>query len=170
MNPVKDKHLQIVGLRVGRETLGLPISLVREIVRVPEITQVPNAPLHIEGVINLRGKIIAVIDLGKRFGEAAIERSSKSRIVVVELEERLVGLLVNSASEVLRLAPSEIEAPQNVFPNEDMNYVTGVGKLNDRLIILLDLSRILQRVELQRLSEIAELASTPVDAGASRLR
>jgi purine-binding chemotaxis protein CheW len=70
----------------------------------------------------------------------------------------------------LRLAPSEIEAPQNVFPNEDMNYVTGVGKLNDRLIILLDLSRILQRVELQRLSEITELASTPVDAGASRLR
>ena len=100
-----DKQLQIVGLRVGRETLGLPISLVREIVRVPEITPVPNAPPHIEGVINLRGRIIAVIDLGKRFGEAAIERNSKSRIVVVELEERLVGLLVNSASEVLRIAP-----------------------------------------------------------------
>ena len=64
---------------------------------------------------------------------------------MVELEERLVGLLVNSASEVLRIAPSEIEAPQNVFPDEDMNYVTGVGKLNDRLIILLDLGRILQR-------------------------
>jgi purine-binding chemotaxis protein CheW len=152
-----DKQLQIVGLRIGRETLGLPISLVREIVRVPEITPVPNAPDHIEGVINLRGKIIAVVDLSKRFGEAAIERDSKSRIVVVEMEERLVGLLVNSASEVLRLAPSEIEAPQNVFPNEDMDYVTGVGKLKDRLIILLDLSRILQRVELRRLNEVAEL-------------
>ncbi|HWZ54717.1 MAG TPA: chemotaxis protein CheW, partial [Verrucomicrobiae bacterium] len=93
-----------------------------------------------------------------------------SRIVVVEMEERLVGLLVNSASEVLRLAPSEIEAPQDVFPNEDMSYVTGVGKLQDRLIILLDLSRILQRVELQRLNEVAELASTTISAGPSRLR
>ena len=111
MSRAIDKHLQIVGLRIGRETLGLPISLVREIVRVPEITPVPNAPPHIEGVINLRGKIIAVIDLAKRFGEAAIERNSKSRIVVVEMEERLVGLLVNSASEVLRISPSEIEAP-----------------------------------------------------------
>ena len=115
MSRVIDKHLQIVGLRIGRETLGLPISMVREIVRVPEITPVPNAPPHIEGVINLRGRIIAVIDLGKRFGEAPIERNSKSRIVVVEMEERLVGLLVNSASEVLRIAPSEIEAPQNAL-------------------------------------------------------
>lgn len=147
----------------------MPISLVREIVRVPEITSVPNAPPHIEGVINLRGKIIAVIDLGKRFGEAAIDRNSKSRIVVVELEGRLVGLLVNSASEVLRIAPSDIEAPQNVFPNDDMSYVTGVGKLKDRLIILLDLSRILQGAELQHVSEIAELASTTMNAGVSRI-
>jgi purine-binding chemotaxis protein CheW len=165
-----DKQLQIVGLRVGRETLGLPISLVREIVRVPEITPVPNAPEHIEGVINLRGKIIAVVDLSKRFGEAAIERTSKSRIVVVEMDGRLVGLLVNSASEVLRLSPSEIEAPQNVFPNEEMNYVTGVGKLDDRLIVLLDLSRILQRVELQHLKEVAELASPSMGAGSTQLR
>lgn len=169
MSKPLDKQLQIVGLRIGRETLGLPISLVREIVRVPEITQVPNAPDHIEGVINLRGKIIAVVDLSKRFGEPAIERNSKSRIVVVELEDRLVGLLVNSASEVLRLSPSEIEPPQNVFPNEDMNYVTGVGKLQDRLIILLDLSRILQRVELRRLNEVAELAGASMSSGPSRL-
>lgn len=165
-----DKQLQIVGLRIGRETLGLPISLVREIVRVPEITPIPNTPDHIEGVINLRGKIIAVVDLSKRFGEAAVQHNSKSRIVVVELEERLVGLLVNSASEVLRLTPSEIEAPQNVFPNEDMNYVTGVGKLQDRLIILLDLSRILQRVELPQLNDVAEFAGAAMSAGTSPLR
>jgi purine-binding chemotaxis protein CheW len=165
-----DKQLQIVGLRIGRETLGLPISLVREIVRVPEITPVPNAPEHIEGVINLRGKIIAVVDLSKRFGEGAIDRTSKSRIVVVEMEGRLVGLLVNSASEVLRLSPSEIEAPQNVFPNEELNYVTGVGKLDDRLIVLLDLSRILQRVELQNLNEVAELAGSSMGAGSSQRR
>ncbi|HEV2522023.1 MAG TPA: chemotaxis protein CheW [Candidatus Acidoferrales bacterium] len=165
-----EKTLQIVGLRVGRETLGLPISLVREIVRVPEITPVPNAPEHVEGVINLRGKVIAVLDLGKRIGEAPVERNSKSRIVVVELEERLAGLLVNSASEVLRIAPSEIVAPEIVFPNNDISYVTGVGKLRDRLIILLDLSRILQRAELQRLNEVAELAGVSAGTGTSRLR
>jgi len=166
-----DKHLQIVGLRVGKETLGIPISLVREIVRVPDITPVPNAPPYIEGVINLRGRIIAVMDLGKRFGESVVvQRGPKTRIVVVELEERFVGLLVNSASEVLRIAPSEIEAPQNVFPDEDMNYVTGVGKLKDRLIILLDLNRILQRAEMQRLKEVAEFAGATVEAGVPRSR
>ena len=165
-----DKQLQIVGLRIGRETLGLPISLVREIVRVPEITAVPNAPEYIEGVINLRGKISAVVDLGKRFGAAAIERTAKSRIVVVEMEGRLVGLLVNSASEVLRLAPSDIEAPQNVFPNEEMQYVTGVGKLKDRLIILLDLNQILQHSELQRLSDVAEIAGDSMVAEPTRFR
>jgi purine-binding chemotaxis protein CheW len=165
-----DKQLQIVGLRIGRETLGLPISLVREIVRVPEITAVPNAPEYIEGVINLRGRIIAVVDLGKRFGAAAIERTGKSRIVVVEMEGRLVGLLVNSASEVLRLAPSDIEAPQNVFPNAEMQYVTGVGKLKDRLIILLDLNQILQHSELQSLSDVAAIAGDSMVAEPSRFR
>jgi purine-binding chemotaxis protein CheW len=99
-----------------------------------------------------------------------VERGPKTRIVVVELEERFVGLLVSSASEVLRIAPSEIEAPQNVFPDEDMNYVTGVGKLKDRLIILLDLNRILQRAEMQRLKEVAEFAGETVGAGISRSR
>jgi purine-binding chemotaxis protein CheW len=165
-----EKDLQIVGLRVGRETVGLPISLVREIVRVPEITPVPNAPAHIEGVINLRGRIVAVIDLRKRFGEIAPERSTKNRIVVVEIEDRWVGLLVSGASEVLRIASSEIEAPQNIFPNEEMDYVTGVGKFKGRLIIMLDLSRILRRAELQKLSEVSELASTYLDTEAPLTR
>ena len=97
-----DKDIQIVGFRIGRETFGLPIAMVREIVRVPEITSVPNAPDYIEGVINLRGRIIPVVDLRKRFGEKVIEASKKNRIVVVELESRAIGLIVNSASEVLR--------------------------------------------------------------------
>src|ERR1700685_2566182 len=108
-----DKDIQIVGFRIGRETFGLPIAMVREIVRVPEITSVPNAPDYIEGVINLRGRIIPVIDLRKRFGDKSGEKSKKNRIVVVELENRSIGLLVHSASEVLRIPPSDIEAPQN---------------------------------------------------------
>jgi purine-binding chemotaxis protein CheW len=158
-----DKDQQIVGLRIGRETFGLPISLVREIVRVPEITSVPNAPSYIEGVINLRGRIIPVVDLRKRFGEKVPEPSKKNRIVVAELEGRLIGLLVNSASEVLRLPPSQIESPNNVFREGELDYITGVGKLNGRLVILLDLSRVLQRGELGELQEVAESAT--VSAG-----
>jgi purine-binding chemotaxis protein CheW len=151
-----DKELQVVGFRIGRETFGVPISLVREIVRVPSITSVPNAPDYIEGVINLRGRIIPVVDLRKRFHETVGEPSKKNRIVVVELENRLIGLMVNSASEVLRIPPSEIEAPQDVFQEGELNYITGVGKLRGRLIILLDLNKILQRGELRRLDDVAE--------------
>lgn len=153
------KDVQVVGLRIGRETFGVPIALVREIVRVPQITAVPNAPEYVEGVINLRGKIISVIDLRKRFGERNLENSKKNRIVVVELESRTVGLIVNSASEVLKIPPSEIEPPGAVFPEGEIDYVTGVGKLAGRLVILLDLNRILKNGELRHLDELVAPAT-----------
>ncbi|MGH9716926.1 MAG: chemotaxis protein CheW [Candidatus Acidiferrales bacterium] len=155
-----DKELQVVGFRIGRETFGLPISIVREIVRVPEITSVPNAPDYIEGVINLRGRIIPVVDLRKRFGQKSIESNKKNRIVVVELGPRAFGLIVNSASEVLRIPPSDIEAPNNVFQEGELDFVTGVGKLRGRLVILLDVSKILRRGELNDIEEIAHAAET----------
>jgi purine-binding chemotaxis protein CheW len=157
-----DKELQVVGFRIGRETFGLPISMVREIVRVPEITSVPNAPDYIEGVINLRGRIIPIVDLRKRFGEKIFEPNKKNRIVVGEMGTRAIGLIVNSASEVLRIPPSDIEEPSNVFQEGELNYITGVGKLKGRLVILLDLSRILERGELRRLDEVADSAEVPV--------
>ena len=157
-----EKELQVVGFRIGRETFGLPISIVREIVRVPEITSVPNAPDYIEGVINLRGRIIPVVDLRKRFGDKSFERDKKNRIVVVELSSRAIGLIVNSASEVLRIRPSEIDEPHNVFKEGELNYITGIGKLNGRLVILLDLNKILERGELNHLEEVADsVSSTP---------
>jgi purine-binding chemotaxis protein CheW len=162
-----DKDLQLVGIRIGRETFGLPISLVREIVRVPEITSVPNAPDYIEGVINLRGRIIPVVDLRKRFREKVTEPNKRNRIVVVELESRRIGLIVNSASEVLKIAPSEIEAPHEVFQEGELNYITGVGKMKGRLVILLDLNKILQRGELRRLDDFSESAAVPA-GGATR--
>ncbi len=155
-----EKELQVVGFRIGRETFGLPISIVREIVRVPEITSVPNAPDYIEGVINLRGRIIPVVDLRKRFGDKTFERDKKNRIVVVELRSRAVGLIVNSASEVLRIRPSEIDEPHNVFKEGELNYITGIGKLNGRLVILLDLNKILERGELNHLEEVADSVSS----------
>lgn len=152
-----EKELQVVGFRIGNETFGVRIGSVREIVRVPEITAVPSAPETVEGVINLRGKIIPVMDLRKRFGQSDIQPDKKNRILVVELENKLVGLIVNAASEVLKIAPSEIEAPGNLFAEGESGYVTGVGKLRGRLIILLDIAKLLHRPEYKRFEEAAEL-------------
>jgi purine-binding chemotaxis protein CheW len=151
-----DKELHAVGFRIGSETFALPISLVREIVRVPEITAVPNVPDYIEGVINLRGRIISVLDLRKRFGETNIEKSKKNRVIVVEFADRLVGLLVNSASEVLRIPPADIEAPQDLFRDDELRFVTGVAKLKGRLVIMLDLAKVLGHSDLRRPEEIVE--------------
>jgi purine-binding chemotaxis protein CheW len=152
-----EKDLQVVGFRIGNETFGVRIGSVREIIRVPEITTVPSAPETIEGVINLRGKIIPVMDLRKRFGQAQVQPDKKNRILVVELENKLVGLIVNAASEVLKIAPSEIDAPGNLFSEGESSYVTGVGKLKGRLIILLDIAKLLHRPEFNRFEEAAEL-------------
>ena len=153
------KELHIVGYRVGRETFGVPISLVHEIVRVPEITAVPDSPGYVEGVINLRGKIVSVVDLRKRFGEKEIAANKKNRILVAEVTGKMVGLIVDAASEVIKIPDSEIDLPPSVFEEGELNYVTGVGKVKGRLIILVDLSKILQKGELRRLGEIAETAA-----------
>jgi len=151
-----EKDLQVVGFRIGNETFGVRIASVREIVRVPEITTVPSAPETVEGVINLRGKIIPVMDLRKRFGHVDIQPDKKNRILVVELQNKLVGLIVNAASEVLKIPPSEIESPGSVFADNESSYITGVGKLKGRLIILLDISKLLHRPEFKKLEEAAE--------------
>jgi purine-binding chemotaxis protein CheW len=151
-----EKDHQVVGFRIGNETYGVRIGSVREIVRVPEITIVPNAPEAIEGVINLRGKIIPVMDLRKRFGNVSVQPDKKNRILVVELESRLLGLIVSSASEVLKIPPSEIEPPGTVFAEGESSYVTGVGKLKGRLIILLDIVRLLRQPEFKKFEEAAE--------------
>jgi purine-binding chemotaxis protein CheW len=142
MNLARD--LQVVGFRIGRETFGVPIAAVHEIVRVPEITAVPESPACVEGVINLRGKIVPVVDLRKRFGEPAGGRTRKNRILVAEVEAKLVGLLVDAASEVLKIAPADIEAPPCILEDGERNYVTGVAKLGGRLVILVDLTRVLR--------------------------
>jgi purine-binding chemotaxis protein CheW len=149
------KDLHLVGFRIGRETFGVPISLVHEIVRVPEITSVPESPDYVEGVINLRGKIVSIVDLRKRFGEKEITQNKKNRILVVEVENKMVGLIVDAASEVLRMSSDDVDNPPNVFEEGELNYVTGVGKLKDRLIILVELNKVLQKGELKRLGEVA---------------
>src|SRR6202166_4476130 len=117
-----EKDLQVVGFRIGSETFGVLIASVREIVRVPEVTAVPSAPETVEGVINLRGKIIPVMDLRKRFGHFDVQPDKKNRILVVELDNKLIGLIVNAASEVLKIPPSDIQAPGSVFAEGECGY------------------------------------------------
>lgn len=151
------KFQQIVGFRVGKEYFGVPIGIVHEIVRMMDITVVPDAPSYIEGVINLRGKIIPVVDLRKRFSEQ-IQPNRRNRIMVAELDGHQVGLVVDAANEVLKINPEHIEPTPNIFEQGELNYVTGVGKLGGKLIILIDLSKIMQGGELRRISDFAETA------------
>jgi purine-binding chemotaxis protein CheW len=137
------RELHIVGFQVGRETYGVPITSLHEIVRVPEITAVPDAPAYMEGVINLRGKIVSVIDLRKRLGEKKVSSSRRNRILVVEHNGRLSGLIVDSASEVLKIPASDVEASPTALEAGRANCVTGLGKYKGRLIVLLDMTRLL---------------------------
>jgi len=137
------RELHIVGFQVGRETYGVPITSLHEIVRVPEITAVPDAPAYLEGVINLRGKIVSVMDLRKRFGEKQVALTKQNRILVVEHSGKLAGLIVDSASEVLKIPADDVEAPPAVFQEGGLNCVSGLGKVNGRLVVLLDMSKLL---------------------------
>ena len=137
------RELHLVGFQVGRETYGVPITTLHEIVRVPEITAVPDAPDYLEGVINLRGKIVSVMDLRKRFGDKNAAVKKNNRILVVEHSGRLAGLIVDSASEVLKIPADAVEAPPAVFQEGGLNCVTGLGKVGGRLVVLLDMSKLL---------------------------
>lgn len=137
-------ELHIVGFQVGRETYGVPITSLHEIVRVPEITAVPDAPEYMEGVINLRGKIVSVIDLRKRFGEPNKALNRRNRILVVEHGGRLSGLIVDSASEVIKIPLNEVEPSPTSLQDGGLNCVTGLGKFKGRLIVLLDMGKLLE--------------------------
>jgi len=136
-------ELHIVGFQIGRETYGVPIASLHEIVGVPEITAVPDAPEYLEGVINLRGKIVSVMDLRKRFGEKQATLKSRNRILVVEHSGRLAGLIVDSASEVVKIPRADVEPPPAVFQEGGLNCVTGLAKVKGRLIVLLDMGKLL---------------------------
>ena len=129
---------------LSREEYGVDVRLVQEIMRVSEITQVPRAPGFIKGVINLRGRIIPVVDLKRKLNLGDVDEAARqARIVVVKVRERLVGLLVDGASQVLKVPVASIEPPPEEVVEIDANYIRGVAKLERRLIILMDLPKVL---------------------------
>jgi purine-binding chemotaxis protein CheW len=130
------------------EEYGVDVRLVQEIIRLSEITQVPRAPQFVKGVINLRGRIIPVIDLKRKLALGDVEPSKQARIVVVKVRDRLMGLLVDGASQVLKVPLSVIEAAPEEVVEIDASYIRGVAKLEKRLIILVDLQKVLS-VELR---------------------
>ncbi len=134
--------LQLVTFKLGDEEYGIDILKVQEINRMTEITAMPKSPFSVEGVINLRGKVIPVVNLRKKFGLGMKELDSQSRIIVVDTGST-VGLIVDSVSEVLRISSDTIEPPPPITGGTGSEYIMGIGKLEDRLIILLDIDKLL---------------------------
>jgi purine-binding chemotaxis protein CheW len=141
-------QLQLVTFGLGSEEFAVDILAVQEINRMMTLTRVPQSPVEVEGVINLRGKIIPVVDLRKRFGMAASERSDQSRIIVVEVHGRVIGFIVDRVSEVLRISSRIVEPAPSMVCSVDSDFIAGVGKLEDRLLILLDLSKLFAGVDM----------------------
>lgn len=149
--------IQLVSFHLAGEEYALEILRVQEIIRMQDLTRVPNAPPFVEGVINLRGRVIPVVGLRKRFGLEPIPPGKNTRIVVVEVHGTVVGLVVDSVSEVLRVAADTIEPPPRLGKME-REYVSGVGKLENRLLLLLDVDHLLSGQEQDEVGQVAHRA------------
>ncbi|MFN3134299.1 MAG: chemotaxis protein CheW [Candidatus Kryptonium sp.] len=150
-----EEALQLVSFKIGSEEFGVNILQVQEINRPTQITHVPNIPDFIEGVINLRGKIIPVVNLRKKFGLGEKEYDKNTRVIVVELNNKIVGFIVDSVSEVLRISKKVVEPPPEIISSGvDTEYITGIAKLEERLLILLDLEKVLSVEERESLKEV----------------
>ncbi len=149
------EELQLVSFRVAEEEFGLEILRVQEIIRIQQLTRVPASPDFIEGVINLRGRVIPVISLRRRFGLPQQPADKQTRIVVVEVNGSVLGFMVDAVSEVLRLPASTVEPPPRLGRVE-REYVRGVGKLDNRLLILLDIDRLMSDTEGAACAEVTQ--------------
>ena len=148
------KLIQLVTFSIGEEEFGVNILQVQEIIRTMDITRVPRAPEFVEGVINLRGKVIPIVDMRSRFGLSHKEHDKYTRIIVIEIEMIIVGFVVDSVSEVLRIPANSVQPPPPVVAGLESDYIDGVGKLEDRLLILLDLDSLLDNEEKEALSSV----------------
>ncbi|MGD0657384.1 MAG: chemotaxis protein CheW [Syntrophorhabdales bacterium] len=151
----EDKILQLVTFRLEDEEFGVDILKVQEINKMIDITRIPNAPPFVEGVINLRGKIIPIVDLRKRLGFEGRSYDKSTRIIVVELEGMVLGFIVDSVSEVLRISESTVEPPPALVSGVDSEYIEGVGKLDNRLLILLELKKVFTSTDRRALEKVS---------------
>lgn len=147
---------QLVVFDLASEAYGVHIGAVREIIRLQDITRVPRTPDFVEGVINLRGNVIPVVDLRKRFMLPVAEQTDDNRIVVVDIGGQDIGVVVDAVTEVLRILSDSVEPPSSVITTADSDYLMGICKMESRLIILLDLERVLSEEEKALLTDAAD--------------
>lgn len=146
-NSVRDPVIQLVTFKLQEETYGINVMQVREVLRITEIAPVPGAPPYVLGIINLRGNVVTVIDTRSRFGLPIKERDDASRIVIIESEKQVVGILVDSVAEVVELTMSEVDSAPNVGNEESSRYIQGVANRDEDLLILVDLNKLLTEEE-----------------------
>ncbi len=147
-----DPEIQLVTFRLKDETYGINVMQVQEVLRVAEIAPVPGAPHYVLGIINLRGNVVTVIDTRVRFGLPSAEIDDLSRIIVIESEAQVVGILVDSVAEVVDLHASEIDSAPNVGNEESSRYIQGVASRNSNLLIVVDLNKLLSEEEWAEMS------------------
>jgi len=154
----KDQLKQLVGFIISNEVFGVDILMVQEIIRGAVVTPIPNAPEFVEGVINLRGNIIPVIDLRKRLNlYSGDQESGKNWVLLLDVDNRITGFVVDQVTQVLKIEPDHIEPPPDiVVAGLESQYITGVCEIEDYLLILLDFDRILLMDEIRKLKNISK--------------
>ncbi|HOB28443.1 MAG TPA: chemotaxis protein CheW [Bacillota bacterium] len=151
-----EKEIQVVAFVLNNEEFACDINNVREVLKMVKVTPLPQSLKFVEGVINLRGEVIPVVDLRKRFNLPEVDYSERSRIIIVEVGSSQVGLIVDEVSEVLRLSSSQIQASPSGITGGDNELIVGVGKIEQRLLIILNLEYILSTEEQLALEDITE--------------
>lgn len=151
-----DDILQLVSFTLGSEEYAVNILKVQEINRMTEIARVPNSPAYVEGVINLRGRVIPVVNLRQRFGMDVKEKDEKSRIIIMDIQGLTLGVVVDSVSEVLRIPTNMVDSTPQIAADISAKFIQGIAKLEDRLIILIDMDRLIERVEGQTMLDASK--------------
>jgi purine-binding chemotaxis protein CheW len=146
---------QLVVFKLGEEEYGMDILSVKEIIRYQKTVKIPDAPDFIQGIINYRNSVVPIMDLNRRFKLGGKGLSDSTRVIIVNLAGKQVGFMVDQVEEVLRLGEEDIEAAPEVVTGVDRKYIRGIGKLEDRLIIILDVERILTEGEKKELQQIS---------------
>jgi purine-binding chemotaxis protein CheW len=151
-----DELIQLVSFMLADEEYGVEVLKVREIIRMPTITKMPNVPQHIEGIINLRGKVIPIISMRRRFNLQENENSSQTRIIIMDVIGSLAGFVVDAVSEVIRIHSSEIQPPPSMVLSGDIGkeFITGVLNHAERLLIIMDINRMFSENELESIEAI----------------
>jgi purine-binding chemotaxis protein CheW len=152
---------QLISFTVGAEEYGLELLRVKEVIRMRQITWLPKAPSCVKGIINLRGDVIPIVDLRDRFGLASIENTAMTRVIVVEVESQPVGMVVDATSQVVRVPADQFAPPPPMMGRIARDFITDVGKIGERLIILIDVNRILSTEQMNQIAGSVLTAREP---------